>query len=309
MLGGATIRDDAMFNTTLRAFDETARRGSIRKASDALGVAPSSVSRNVALLEREMGTALFERHAGGVVLTHAGQLVADYARSVLLDYDSLRSDLDDRRGTQRRLLRLALVESVASSGPVSAVAKFSEKFRSVSFHLRIMPAPMVVETVQQGQCDIGVAFCAQPNPEIVMLAQVSEPIMLAVPLQHALAHQTAVRLRDIAGLRLALPDLDFGVRRIFDQACAQNDIRSMPVLSSNTFETLRDFVRCGAGAAILPMRAIARYQRTGELRGIPIAETPFQDTSIDIIALKRRRLPRIVRVFAESLVAEIKATA
>jgi len=54
-----------MFSASLRAFDETVRAGSIRKASEALGVAPSSVSRHIALLEREMGTTLFDRKARG----------------------------------------------------------------------------------------------------------------------------------------------------------------------------------------------------------------------------------------------------
>ncbi len=61
---------------------------SIRKASELLDIAPSSVSRKVALLEQQIGTVLLERTSSGVRLTHAGVLVADYARSVVLDYDS-----------------------------------------------------------------------------------------------------------------------------------------------------------------------------------------------------------------------------
>ena len=83
-----------MFSGSLRAFDETVRAGSIRKASEILGVAPSSVSRHIAMLEREIGTALFDRRSRGVVLTFAGRMVADYARSVLVPwhrgFDSLR---------------------------------------------------------------------------------------------------------------------------------------------------------------------------------------------------------------------------
>ncbi len=73
-----------MFSGSLRAFDETVRTGSIRKASEALGIAPSSVSRQIAILETQIGTTLFHRRAGGLEITHAGQLVADYARSVLM---------------------------------------------------------------------------------------------------------------------------------------------------------------------------------------------------------------------------------
>lgn len=296
-----------MFNTILRAFDETARAGSIRKASEALGVAPSSISRNIAVLEREMGTRLLARSASGVALTHAGRLVAEYARAMLLDYDSLRADLDDMRGTQRRLLRLVLVESVASYGPVRALAKFVEKYRAVSFDLRLMPAPGVIEAVKNDRCDIGVAFCAEPATELSVLARIAEPIMLVVPLAHRLTGP--VELRALAGMRLAIPDTGFGVRRILDRACAREGVQITPVLSSNVFETLRDFVRCGAGAAILPMRAAARQAQAGEMKALAFADAAFRETTLDIIVLRKRRLPRVVRAFADMLIAEIGAGA
>jgi DNA-binding transcriptional LysR family regulator len=295
-----------MFTGSLRAIDETARAGSIRKASAALGVAPSSVSRNIAILEREMGTALFERRADGVELTHAGRLVADYARSVLLDYDSLRADLDDMRGTQRRSLRLALVESVASHGPINAVAKLRERFRDVSFHVRLMPAPHVFETVQQRRADIGIAFCAEPHPDILTLASVPEPIMCAVRVDHPLASAANVALPELANLPMAVPDFDFGIRRILDKACVGAGVHIAPVLESNDFETLRGFVRCGAGAAILPMRAVTRAEKPGALTAIAIAGSAFRDATIDIIVLRKRRLPRVVKAFADVLIGEIR---
>jgi DNA-binding transcriptional LysR family regulator len=72
-----------MFPGPLRAFHEAVQAGSIRKASEKLGLAPSSVSRQIAILEHLMGTALFNRSLGGVELTHAGALVAEYAKATV----------------------------------------------------------------------------------------------------------------------------------------------------------------------------------------------------------------------------------
>ncbi len=66
-----------MFPGELRAFHVVAQTGSIRKASEALDVAPSSVSRKIALIEHQIGTTLLERTAAGVVLTHAGRMVVE----------------------------------------------------------------------------------------------------------------------------------------------------------------------------------------------------------------------------------------
>lgn len=296
-----------MFNASLRAFDETVRAGSIRKASEALGVAPSSVSRHIALLEHEMGTALFVRRAGGVDLTHAGTLVAEYARSILMDYDTLRTDLDDLRGAQRRLIRLALVESVASSGPIEAIATFHAQHPTVAFDLRLLPAPRVIEVVRQGLFDIGLAFCVQPEAEIVVLETVTEPIVVAVKRDHPLASAAGISLEQLAETPLALPDPEFGVRRILDQAAAARGFRFAPVLTSNSFETLRDFARAGLGAAVLPMRAVVRRGDSAPLTAAPLSGAEFRNSTIELVALRKRRLPRIVRLFVDKLLIAIRA--
>lgn len=297
-----------MFHGCLRAFVETVRAGSIRKASEVLRVAPSSVSRHIAILEHEMGTALFNRRAGGVELTHAGKLVAEYADSVLVDYDTLRTDLNDMRGTQRRMIRLALVESVAAYGPINAIGEFFEKYPTVSFNVRLMPAPRVTEAVIQGQCDIGVSFCTQPDPELLTLSRIPEPIVLVVRTDHALAAAPEADLADITAMPLALPDVDFGVRQIIDRASAVRGFRFAPVLTSNVFGTLRDFVRCGAGAAILPKRAVVRDEQAGNLKTIPLIGSMFCDATIDVVVLRKRRLPRVVKSFVDILIADIGAT-
>jgi DNA-binding transcriptional LysR family regulator len=131
--------------------------------------------------------------------------------------------------------------------------------------------------------------------------------VLVVRADHPLAKATQVELREIAMLALALPGADFGVRQILDRASAAAGLQLQPVLSSNVFETLRDFVRLGAGAAILPMRAIAQREGAEDLRMIPLVGAAFRDATIDIIVLRKRRLPRVVKAFVEHLIQEIAA--
>ena len=296
-----------MFYGILRAFDETARAKSIRKASQTLGVAPSSVSRNVAILEREMGTLLLERRRDGIELTHAGELVAAYARSVLLDYDSLRADLDEMRGTRRKLLRLALVGSVATHGPINALARVSERFPGIAFNVRVMQAPDVFRGVIEDRCDVGAAYCAEPNPEVLTLASIPEPVVVAVNPDHPVAAKREIELEALSGIALALPDHDTVVRGMIDRGSATRGFRFTPALTSNDFEMLLGFARMGAGAAIVPMRAAVNHEKFGSIKTVPLSEPPFRNATIDIIVLRRRRLPRLVKAFVDALIGEIKA--
>jgi DNA-binding transcriptional LysR family regulator len=300
-----------MFPRELRTFHAVAQSGSIRKASELLNISASSVSRIVALLEHEIGTALLGRTSTGVNLTHAGKLVAEYARSVVLDYDSLRADLNDTRGPRRKLIRLETVESIVSGGLVEAVAAFREKFDAVTFSITMVPAPQVVDDVQRGECDVGLTFCCPPQAEVIKLASMLEPIIVVVPNDHPLTARASITIEDLKAAPLALPDVTFGVRRIFDRAVHEAGLSEElnPTLSSNSFEALRDFVRCGAGVAILPYRAVLRESTHKWLKAIPIDHPVLSKTTIDVITLRKHRPARVVSAFIEQLQLTLGATA
>ncbi len=101
-------------------------------------------------------------------------------------------------------------------------------------------------------------------------------------------------------MNLALPDQKFGIRRLVDRAARRSNISITPVLTSNSFGALRDFVRSGGGATILPMRAVAA-DRSPEIAVIPIDDPELSNTTLDVIHLKAWRMPRIVRLYMEEL--------
>jgi DNA-binding transcriptional LysR family regulator len=288
-----------MFPSPLRAFHEAVQAGSIRKASERLGLAPSSVSRQIAVLETLMGTSLFNRSLGGVVLTHAGSLVAEYAQSAVMDFDTLRLDLDDLKGS-RGLIRVAMVESIASGGPVKAAAAFRKAFSGVAFEFTVMPATAVIESVTNKMTDIGISFCAEPTADIVHEAAIVEPLMLVFHVDHPLASAKFLTLADLDGVDLALPDQKFGVRRLLDRTGRRLGVTITPVMVSNSFDALRDFARSGGGATILPLRAV-RTSGADALAAVPLDHPELSNTTLDLIRLKAWRMPRITRLYLEEL--------
>jgi len=82
-----------------------------------------------------------------------------------------------------------------------------------------------------------------------------------------------------------------------------------PALTSNSFEALRDFVRCGAGVAILPYRAVLRESTHKWLKAVPIDHPMLTETTIDVITLRQHRPSRVVTTFIEQLIRTLGATA
>jgi DNA-binding transcriptional LysR family regulator len=295
-----------MFPGELREFLAVVRTGSIRKASELLGVAPSSVSRKVAVFEHLFGTALFERTAEGAVLTPSGSLVADYARTVLADYENLRADLNDLRGTKRRVIRITTVESVVSGGLVHAITAFRSQFDTLTFKVNVVAAPMVPELLRKGECDVGLTFCSQAHSDFSTVAKIVEPIVAAVAPDHSLTGKSSVAIPQLAGFPLGLPDVTFGVRALFDRAWHEILQGSDPdvAITSNSFESLRDFARHGDGCAILPSRAIPKGDP--HLRGVPIDHPFCENCTVDIMILRKNRLPKVIDQFLTRLITTLE---
>lgn len=293
-----------MLTSALRVFYETVRLGSIRKAGIELGLSPSSVSRQIAIFEHQIGTTLFDRSSRGVALNHSGELVAEFARNVLLDYDTLRVDLDDYKGGRRALIRIAAVESVVAAAPAAAVASFRVRFPQVQFDLRIMPAPAVVEAVVKGETDIGLGFSPETNPELETKLRVQEPLMLVSHVDAATDLKPVVSLADMSALDLALPGRDFGFRRLLDSACRDAGFNLSAVFTSNAFEALRDFAVHGGGHTVLPSRALLGKDNS-MLHVARIEDKRLPKTTIDLLVKKKRKMSRILNLFLQELGAKL----
>lgn len=156
---------------------------------------------------------------------------------------------------------------------------------------------------------MGLTFCCPRQPDVVTVATIAEPIVLAVPNNHPLATAASVTLSELKDLALALPELSFGVRRILDRASRDIGLGATlnPAFASNSFEALSDFVQRGAGVAVLPERAVLRDSQLGKLKTLPIDHQAFKETTIDIITLRNRRMSRVVNDFIQQIVKTFKA--
>ena len=111
--------------TAVRYFLEVVRCGSITKASEKLNVASSAVSRQIARLEEELGTPLFDRHARGTVPNAAGELLAAYALRMQLETERIGNELLALKGLRRGDVKIACNSGFA----VHFVPTLVESFR------------------------------------------------------------------------------------------------------------------------------------------------------------------------------------
>lgn len=119
------------------SFKTALTAGTIRAAADQLGLEPSTVSRNIASLEKQLATALIERGRKGVLPTEAGLLLLDYAQRQSGEMEALRSQLDALANMERGAISIALGEGFVSDFSQSVLEKFSRDHTEITFSLNV----------------------------------------------------------------------------------------------------------------------------------------------------------------------------
>lgn len=287
--------------THLRYFDEVVRAGSIRVAAGRLNVAPSAISRQIRNIEREVGLPLLERHTRGVALTSAGEIYARYARTTLLDHEGARAEIDDLKGLRRGHVRICSVEGIVADGLTMAMAAFRARFPGVTFRLTITGTENVAIAVRNGDADVGVAFTSNPEPRIRYAFRVRDPLLAVVAPKHPLTKADRVGFAEALAYPVAVPERDFGIRRLIDARCRSGRLVLNPAVETNSIEALRGFARSGCGVTFLPRLAIKRELDAASVAAVPLIDRDMQQTTFDGCVLDGRKLPAATRQFLDQL--------
>jgi len=290
----------------LRYFYAVARTRSIREAAHVLNVAQSAISRQIKNLEADLGISLFDRHARGVRLTDAGKILADYAHQVFLGLEHTHAEIDDLRALRRGTVRLCAVEAAVADLLPSVVQAFQRSYPEVRLNLMVRSTQGVAETVLADDADLGVAFHTPDNPSLRILASKPQPLNAVLRPEHPLAGRKQLRLADLVGERIALPDSSFGIRQLVDEIQRKSKIRLEPVFETNSIVTLATFARLGMGISFLPFFAVRGEIEAGNVVAVPLADPPARRPKIDVIAHDRRRLPFAAEEFARRLQQALK---
>ena len=282
-------------------FIEVVRQGSFRKASERLHVAASAISRQVTLLEQQFGAAFFQRSVKGIELTAAGKAFLSYAKGVEAERDRLRQCLDDLNNLRRGLVRIASIDGIAAGPLADIISAFRATHGGITFELRTMSTDAVVEAVQVGAADIGIAFNSPSCEGVQLVHRIPDPLYAIVGLEHALAARSFITARELLTVPLALPDSSFGIRRLVNGWCVRRNVRLNMVLETNSIEALRGYARSGAGVTLLPYLSSRRDVETGLVKKLKINIPELRSCSIDVCTNAHRLLSVAAAKFLEAL--------
>lgn len=295
------MNDRALVDNALRYFLEVARQGSINKASNELHVAPSAVSRQIARLESELGTQLFERLPTGMRLSPSGELLAGHARKARLEAARIIDEITGLEGIQKGMVHIASIEGLASYLLPHVIGEFRKKYWGIHFDLQICSSAEVTRRVREGNADIGLAISPPPEKDIKVEKRIMAPIYAIMSRDHPLASKKQVTLAQLSSYPLALPTSDTTVRQLFDVSCSRQGLLIEPVLVCNFVNSLIQFAAFQGGVTLFGEVSIRHLNDGAGLKALPIKDREMSARTIEVQTMAGRTLPKGVAAFLEPL--------
>lgn len=292
---------------SLRYFHVAQECGSIRRAAERLHIAPSAISRQIAILERELKLRLFERTSTGVSPTAAGRLLAHHTQSIFRDISRAQSAIDDLKGLRVGEVTIYAMEGLVSDFLPLLLSSFHAKFPGISFNLVLAPTDRIIEAVVQDEADIGISFNAKPRHEITVAARYAEPVSCIVSPRHPLAREKSVTLKTLQQYPLALPNDSFGLRQLIDAAAKRRGIVLKTLLTTNSLELSKTLAAKGAAVAFMPAFTVSAEVARGNLRCISVNEKAFRSAYSEVCIHRNRALSQATQEFLKVLVAQVRA--
>jgi DNA-binding transcriptional LysR family regulator len=134
----------------LRAFEATARLGSVRAAADALALTHAAISRRNTRLADYAGAPLFERRGRGLRTTAAGDLLRDACRRSFDDISRTIAMIQETARTPSGVMTLSCERSVAMRGLIPRLPGFEKAHPALSVHLSVGGGPVDATTLRDG---------------------------------------------------------------------------------------------------------------------------------------------------------------
>lgn len=234
--------------TRLQYFAAVAEAGSFSRAAAALHLTQPSLSRQVQLLETELGQRLLERHGRGVVPTEAGTALLAHARGIFELAERARSDMEERQKNPRGRLTIGLPPRVAHALTADLVERFRARYPEAGITIMEGLSIRLREWLVAGRADLAILFDPAASPQIHQEVLVREPLVLVSkrPLPERL------RLAEVAQRELVLPSAPHALRRILDEHAAPRGYGMRVVAEVDSVQTVLTLVERGVADAVLP---------------------------------------------------------
>lgn len=239
----------------LRYFVAVAEERSFSRAAERLHISQPPLSTQIMMLEKELGTRLFDRSNRGVTLTAAGSVFYEEMRAVLVRLEQAKTRTRQAGQGHVGTLSIGFV-SIADYGILPpALKEFRAQFPAVEVQLHELTTDVQIREIRAGRLDLGIALGPIQETDLVFEAVLHEELVLAVPTRHRLTKaKSALDLRAFSKESFIVPPRDIapGLYDLIISRCSSSGFVPRITQHARQMQTVISLVAAGMGVALVP---------------------------------------------------------
>jgi DNA-binding transcriptional LysR family regulator len=287
----------------LETFVQAAELSSFTATAQALDITQAAVSQRIQALEKELGTPLFHRRGGRILLSDAGRKLHPVARRILALHALARKKVTGKQGPVAGELILA-ASSIPGEHLLPAVlSRFQKLHPHIQVKATIGDSLVVLKQVEQGQAQVGLVGRKNDSAHLEFHSFACDELVVVVPQDHAWVRRQRVGVSQLLSQPLVLREVGSGSRWCLEMALSKagksaRDVRIALELGSN--EAIKEAVQRGLGTAVLSTHAIERELASGKLHALKVTGLRLE-REMYAVWDRRRVLPIPARQFLDLL--------
>jgi LysR family cys regulon transcriptional activator len=289
----------------------------VSRAAERLHTSQPGVSKQLRLLEQELGVELFTRHGKQLqALTPVGQAILAQARGVLQRIDGIRQTAAEALDANKGALNIATTHTQSRYLLPPVISRFVARYPDVALQMQQGTPLQIAQLVSRGEADLAIATEALDDfPDLLTMPCFRWNRVVLVPAGHPLASGGRLTLAALAAWPLVTYVQGFTGRSRIDQAFEQQGLQPRVVFTAADADVIKTYVRLGMGIGLIASMAVER-ERDSDL--VVLDASHLFDWSTTSIAFRRESglrgyLYDFIELFAAHLTREevdhfIKAT-
>lgn len=256
----------------LTIFHAVAEERNITRGAERLFISQPAVSKQLAELERHLGTRLFDRLPQGVRLTEAGALLYAHSRRLFAIEAEAERALAELQGLQRGRLAIGASTTIGVYLLPEILARFHLKHPGIEIALEIANTEGIQRHLLEGTLDLGLTEGFVASEEMVIEVFMEDELVAITAPGHPILKEPSVTIKRLCEEPFVLREPGSGTRAVVERTLTEKGLNVHPIMSLGSTEAIKRAVAGGAGVAIVSRLSILVEQEIGRLVVVPVSD-------------------------------------